>query len=199
MRKMKNEKELKVKSTERNKGIEPMRLKNGIVFGYDPEIHDEDAIEFTYKLPLGAIKRFIKSYMQSMKSIDQTFTYSHDSGSYEIRMYPYCVRMLLDIEKQLNEHKLCSKKIVDEVYSMYFKDAYEKMKRFSKNHKGAVMEEFKPCNDPECCVYTNNIFIKFKVFWKFFRNAVKYFKGPMSLKGEPVMQWVKPDDYLLTE
>lgn len=128
-----NNKQVKFISTTRNKGLEPILLKNGVVIGFDPEIHDEDAIEFTYKLPLGAIKRLIKSYMQDIKSIDEEWTYTQDTGSYEIRMSPYCNKMLFAIEKQLNKLGLKGKNIIDEVFNQYFKADYKKMKSFNEN------------------------------------------------------------------
>lgn len=138
-------------STKRNKGLEPMPLGDIGVVGYDPEIHGEDALEFTYKLPIGAIKRLIRSYFEEMKSIDAGGVYYGMSGSYEIRMYPYCNRMLYEIKTQLDKNGIEGRKVIDEVFDDYFKEDYEKMKRFSKNHGDNTMEAFKPCNDPLCC------------------------------------------------
>lgn len=147
----KDTKQLKFVSTKRNKGLEPMPIGNFGIVGYNPEIHGEDALEFTYKLPIGAIKRLIKSYFEEIKSIDEGGVYMGMSGSYEIRMHPYCNRMLSEIETQLDRNGIIGKKIIDEVFDQYFKKEYEKMERFSKNHGHNVMESFEYCNDPLCC------------------------------------------------
>lgn len=150
--KHKTMKKIKVVKTDRNEGLEPMPLGNIGVAGYVPEIHSEDALEFTYKLPLGAIKRLIKSYFEEIQDVDEESVYLHQSGSYGLRMWPYCYKMIDEICKQLNGHGLGGKKIIDEVFDTYFKKDYEKMKRFSKNHGDQdIMNDFKPCDDPECC------------------------------------------------
>jgi len=147
-----NKKPMKLVPTTRNKGLEPLLAAGGrLIVGYDTEIHEEDSIIFSYRLPLGAIKRLIKSYYEDLQSICQSATYMGQSGSWEIRMEPYCNRMIWEIIDQLNKHGLDGKKIDGEVFDRYFKDDYEKMKRFSKNHGSNVMESFKPCNDPKCC------------------------------------------------
>src|SRR3990167_9820281 len=110
----------RVISTKRNKGLEPLPTGVGII-GYNEEIHDEDSVEFTYKLPLGAIKRLIKSYYEDIQSIDSASVYMATSGSSEIRMHPYCYRMIADLRKQLDKHSLNGEKIGDEVFDQYFK------------------------------------------------------------------------------
>lgn len=149
----KNKQNLKfVTSTTRNKGLEPMPLENIGIVGYVPEIHNEDAQEFTFKLPIGAIKRLIKSYYEDIKEVDEEGVYLHQSGSMGLRLRPYCYRMIDEVSKQLNKHGLEGKKIVDEVFDMYFKEDYEKMKKFDNNHGDQdITQDLKPCNDPKCC------------------------------------------------
>ena len=148
----KGKKSLKFVPTKRNKGLEPIPVMGGhLIMGYNEEIHGDDSIEFTYKLPLGAIKRLIKTYYENLRSIFEESTYMGQTGSSEIRMEPYCNRMIGEIIEQLDKHGLDGKKIDDEVFDRYFKADYEKMKRFRKNHGQNVMYDFKPCNDPECC------------------------------------------------
>ncbi len=137
-------------STKRNKGLEPMGGSRFII-GYNSEIHSDDALEFSYKLPLGAIKRLIESYYKDIQLIDSSGVYCGNSGSWEIRMHPYCYRMIANLRKQLYSHGFNGEEIDDEVFDQYFKADYEKMKRFSKNHGNDVMEGFKRCDDPECC------------------------------------------------
>lgn len=148
----KDKKPMKFVPTERNKGLEPIPVMGGnLIMGHNEEIHEEDSIIFSYEMPLGAIKRLIKSYYETLQSICGSATYTGQSGSWEIRMEPYCNRMIWEIIEQLNKHGLDGKKVDDEVFNRYFKDDYEKMKRFSKNHGSNVMESFEPCNDPKCC------------------------------------------------
>lgn len=147
----KDKKSLKFVPTGRNKGLEPVPTDVGIIIGHNSEIHEEDSIEFIYKLPLGAIKRLIRSYYEVLLSIWQSSVYMGQSGSWEIRMEPYCNRMIGDIIEQLNKHGLDGKKINDEVFNRYFKADLEKMKRFRKNHGNNVMYGFKTCKDPICC------------------------------------------------
>lgn len=125
----------KVVSTKRNKNLEPVSLRAGVIIGYNKEIHEEDYVEFSYKLPLGAIKRLIKSYYEDILSIDQEFIYTGQTGSWEIRMKPYCNRMIGVILKQLDKHNLNGKKIVDEVFDQYFKSEYGKMESYRKSQK----------------------------------------------------------------
>lgn len=143
---------MKFVPTRRNKGLEPIPVMRGhLIMGYNDEIHGDDSVEFTYKLPLGAIKRLIRSYYQALLSIWQSSVYAGQSGSTEIRMEPYCNRMIGNIIEQLNKHGLDGKKIDIEVFDHYFKADIEKMKRFRKNHGNNVMYDFKTCKDPICC------------------------------------------------
>src|SRR5260221_13361126 len=105
----------KVLKSERNEGLEPMQLGNFIA-GFDSEIHEEDVIEHTYKLPLGAVKRLIRSYYDDIESIDSEGVYLCSSGSWGLRMWPYCHKMLNNIIEQLNKHGLKGKEIFDEVF-----------------------------------------------------------------------------------
>ena len=147
-----NKKSSKFVPTKRNKGLEPVPVMGGhLIMGYSEEIHGDDSTEFTYKLPLGAIKRLIKSYYENLRSICEASTYLGQSGSSEIRLEPYCRRMISDIVGQLNKNGLNGEKIEEEVFDQYFKANDEKLKRFRRNHGFNVMESFKPCNDPECC------------------------------------------------
>ena len=148
---MATKKSYRIRSTEKNKDLDPM-IAGGLIFGYDPEIHGEDSYEFTYNLPLGAIKRLIKSYFEDMEIFDQEAVYLSQSGSHGLRMYSYASRMLEDLEKQLINHKLHGKKIVDDVFDMYFKKSYDKMKRHQKNHPNQALDNFERCNDSECCL-----------------------------------------------
>lgn len=150
----KQNKNPKVISTKRNKGIEPISA-NRFIIGYNEEIHSDDSIEFSYKLPLGAIKRLIKSYHEDLLSIYQDSTYLGQSGSWEIRMLPYCHAMLSNIEKQLNECGLNGNEICKEVFDKYFKAHKEQMDRYIKNHGKVSIDDCKPCKDPECCCKDN--------------------------------------------
>src|SRR3990167_11353643 len=109
----------RVISTKRNKGLEPLPTGIGII-GYNKEIHIEDSLEFTYKLPLGAIKRLIRSYYKDIQMYDEENVYLATSSSSGDRGRPYCYRMLSDIRKQLDKHGLIGKKIDDEVFELYF-------------------------------------------------------------------------------
>lgn len=140
-----------IRSTKRNKGLEPIIGKH-LTVGYDPEIHGEESLEFSYKLPLGAIKRLAQSYFQEIEDIDAESAYFNQSGSAGLRMYSYANQMLKDLEKQLNKHQLPGKKILDEVFNTYFKNNYEKMNRYQKNHPNQGIDEFKRCKDPKCCL-----------------------------------------------
>lgn len=146
----KNNNQFRLVKTKRNKGLEPLPTGVGII-GYNEEIHIEDSQEFTYKLPLGAIKRLIKSYYEDIQMYDEENVYLATCSSTGDRARPYCYRMLNEIKKQLNDHGFNGKEIDDQVFNRYFKEDYEKMKRFNKNHGCDVLESFKPCNDPECC------------------------------------------------
>ncbi len=141
-------KKIRIFRTKRNKGLEPMLLGTKGIIGYNPEIHDEDSVEFTYKLPLGAIKRLIISYFKDIQMYDEEWIYCSQSSSSMIRGFPYCNRMLGEIHRQLDKHSLNGKKIIDEVFDEYFKSDYEKMKRFKKNHGDSI---FKQCGDSLCC------------------------------------------------
>ena len=174
--------------TKRNKALEPRFIRGGVL-GYDPEIHDEDSVEFTYKLPLGAIKRLIKSYYEDIQSIDSASVYMATSGSSEIRMHPYCYRMIADLRKQLDKHGLNGKKICDEVFDQYFKADYENMRRFQKNHGSDVLETFEPCKDPECCNYTTNLFHKILIFWKLFKDALRGLRYKYVSNKPPRIIW----------
>ena len=138
------------KKTRRNKLLEPIATRVGAI-GYNKEIHEDDSVEFSYKLPLGAIKRLLESYFQEIYSIDAEWVYYKTTGSTEIRIKPYCYSMIGEIGSQLDKHGLKGKKIVDEVFNWRFKKDYEELDRFEKNHGDNVLESFKPCNDPECC------------------------------------------------
>ena len=123
--------------------------------GYDDEIHYEDSFEFTYKLPLGAIKRLIKSYFKDIDLVISDWVYYRQTGSWGIRIEPYCNRMISNLIKQLDKHGLNGKKIINEVFNRYFKVDYEKMNRYSKNHhdQDLMLGTFQPCNDLKCCNY----------------------------------------------
>jgi len=71
---MKNEDKTEFIPTERNKDLEPLPTGVGII-GYNSEIHKEDSLEFSYKLPIGAIKRLIQSYYEEMKDLDEEDIY----------------------------------------------------------------------------------------------------------------------------
>jgi hypothetical protein len=136
--------------SEKNKDLEPLAGKK-FVIGYDDEIHGEDSVEYNFKLPVGAIKRLIRSYYEEIYSICSMWIQCGQTGSYEIRMEPYCNRMISEIVKQLNKHGFNGQKIVDEVFNRSFKEDFDKLERFSKNHGDNIMEAFKPCSDPKCC------------------------------------------------
>ena len=144
------DRKIRIVSTKKNKFLEPMGAGN-IVIGYNEEIHYEDSIIFSYKLPLGAIKRLIRSYFEDIESVDEEWVYFAQTGSWENRIKPYCYRMIDSLSKQLDKNGFNGKKIIDDVFDQYFKDKYEKMKRFKKNHGIRVMEDFKRCKDAECC------------------------------------------------
>ncbi len=148
-----------------------MPVGNRFVMGHNEEIHQDDSIEFKYKLPLGAIKRLIKSYYSDIRGIDEQWVYLATTGSTEIRLQPYCSRMLANIKEQLDKHGHKGKKIIDEVFDQYFKDDYEKMKRYKKNHSGQDINSFEICDDPQCCNYSNNIFFKTKTFLGIVKKA----------------------------
>jgi len=97
--------------------------------------------------------------------------------------------MLSQIEKQLNKHGLEGRKIIDEVFNEHFKNDYERMKRFNKNHGIDVRETFKKCNDPECCNYTSNVFYKILVFWKLFKKMIMNFSSSIPKNDEPHITW----------
>jgi hypothetical protein len=140
----------KLVRTKRNKNLEPLFTGIGVI-GYDREIHDEDSLEFKYRLPLGAIKRLIISYYEDIKMFDEEWVYLATSSSSGLRITPYCYRMLGDIEKQLDKRGFNGKEIIREVFDRYFKKDYEKMNLYSKNHKNQDPMNYKPCNDPICC------------------------------------------------
>ncbi len=141
----------RVRSTDKNKGLEPIIAGKRFIIGYDSEIHGEDSYEFTYMLPVGAIKRLIKSYFEEMESVDQESAYLNQSGSHGLRMYSYADRMLGDLRKQLDKHLLPGEKIIDEVFDAYFKKSYDKMKGYQENHPNQGINDFERCKDPECC------------------------------------------------
>lgn len=148
---MKNDaKKHQIISTKRNKGLEPVITGVGII-GYDPEIHEEDSQVFSYKLPLGAIKRLIRSYYDTIQNCDEENIYLATSSSSGMRAQSYCYRVISDLVEQLDKNKLDGEQIADEIFNRYFKDNYEKMKRFNKNHGVDVMETFRQCDDPKCC------------------------------------------------
>ncbi len=151
------------KKTKRNKLLEPVLTGAGVI-GYNKEIHEDDSIVFSYKLPLGAIKRLIKSYYKDINDIDAFWVYYGSTGSDEIRVKPYCYRMIGEIQSQLVKHGLKGKEIVDEIFDAYFKKDYEKLEKFQKNHgdDDVQSESFKPCNDLECCK-SNKLFKGTKV------------------------------------
>lgn len=143
---------LRIVRTKRNIGLEPRQAGARMIIGYDPEIHDDDSVEFTYRLPLGAIKRLIQSYYEDIETYEAEWVYYAQSSSSGIRVVPYCYRMLDDIRKQLDKHELNGEIIVDEVFELGFKAKSEEMKRFKINHgSDALQESFKKCEDPLCC------------------------------------------------
>lgn len=177
---------LRVIPTKRNKLLEPI-LGDRSVIGYNEEIHQDDSIELNYKLPLGAIKRLIKSYYSEIRSIDEQSVYLAITGSTEIRLHPYCYRMLANIQQQLDKHGCKGKKIIDEVFNQYFKDDYEKLKRYEKNHSGQGVDFFEICDDPLCCNYSNNIFFKAKTFLGIVKKAfLCCLMGPIPKDGDVI-------------
>ncbi len=185
-----NKKLLRFKPTKRNKGLEPVYLENFGAIGYDQEIHGDDSLEFNYLLPIGAIKRLIKSYFEDMESIDQSSTYGGMTGSYEIRMRPYCNQMLNEIEKQLNTHRVNGRKIIDEVFEAYFKKSYDEMKVYSKNHDHLSYEDFKPCNDTKCCNYSYSFYYKLKVAFGLLKQVMKILSFKYVEKNKsPYIGW----------
>ena len=187
---MPTKKKFRIIPTKRNRGLEPMPLGTRGIVGYDSEIHDDDSVEFTYRLPLGAIKRLIRSYYKDIQMYDEENVYLATSSSSGLRGRSYCYRMLGDISRQLDKNGLNGKKIVDEVFDNNFKADYEKMKRFSKNHGVNAMESFKPCNDPECCKYTTSLFYKLRLSWLLLKKCFGLFRSPWlpSLK-KPRINW----------
>lgn len=144
-------KHYRLRFTKKNKGLEPIVGKQFII-GYDREIHGEDSVELTYTLPLGAIKRLIQSYFEEMEMVDRESVYLNQSGSHGLRMYSYASRMLKDLEKQMKKHGLPGKRIIKEVFNVYFKKEYDKMNKYQENHPSQSPYDFKRCEDPECCV-----------------------------------------------
>ena len=173
---MPTKKKFRIIPTKRNRGLEPMPLGTRGIVGYDSEIHDDDSVEFTYRLPLGAIKRLIESYYKNIQMYDEENVYLATNSSSGDRGRPYCYRMISDINEQLDKYGLNGKKIVDEVFEQYFKAGYEKMNRFNKNHGFDVMETFKPCNDTECCNYTDSLSLKLRLLRELFKEALFYVK-----------------------
>lgn len=113
--------------------------------------YKKDLVEFNYKLPLVAIKKLIRSYYEEIYMYDRENVYLSTHSSSGNRSRTYCYQILKRVRDQLDKYGLEGKKIDDEVFDRYFKDEYEKMERFQKNHGNKVMYDFKPCNDPKCC------------------------------------------------
>lgn len=184
-------KRYKVVKTKRNKFLEPMFAGKKLIIGYNKEIHEDDAIEFSYKLPLGAMKRLIESYYKDIQMYDEENVYLATSSSSGLRGKPYCYRMLGSVRKQLDKHGLNGKKIDDEVFDNQFKDAYEKMKIFSKNHGIDVLETFKPCKDVKCCNYTNRFTFRIKLLKGLVIESFKLFRGILLTSSFPVTTRVR--------
>lgn len=179
-------KRLRVVNTKRNKWLEPM-YAGRCVIGYNEEIHVDDATVFTYKLPLGAIKRLVRSYYEDIQGYDEENIYFRQSSSSGLRGRPYCYRMLDDIGKQLIKHKLNNKKIIQGVFDRYFKDSYTKLNRYSKNHQDqAVYYNFKPCSDPKCCNYTDSISFKLKILKELLIETIKKMYSTFISSSLPV-------------
>lgn len=154
---------------------------------------DEDTVEHKYKLPLEAIKRLIRSYYETIQSCDAENVYLSQYGSSDSRMRNGSYFMLDKIRKQLDKYGHDGKKIDDEVFDRYFKDAYERLKIYDKNHSGQGVVFFEPCNDPKCCNYTSNIFFKIKTFLKMFRMIFLIcLLNPLQADGEFHISW---EDY----
>lgn len=181
----------RIVKTKRNKFLAPMIAGKKFIIGYDQEIHEDDAIEFSYKLPLGAIKRLIESYYKDIQMYDEENVYLATSSSSGLRGKPYCYQMLASTRKQLDKHGLNGKKIDDEVFSNQFKDAYEKMKIFSKNHGIDVLETFKPCKDVKCCNYTNRFIFRVKLLRGLVMESFKLFRGILLTHSFPVTTKVR--------
>lgn len=177
---MKTEK-LTYVSTEKNKGLEPIFINN-LAIGYEPEVHGIDALEASYSLPLGAIKRLISSYYDEIKECNEENVYLGTSSSMGSRKRAYCSRMIADIRKQLDKHGLNGKKVDDEVFNQSFKKDFEEMERFYKNHGDKVLYFFKPCKDQLCCRYTKNLFHKVRTIVKIALELLRILRGWVPLK-----------------
>lgn len=146
-------KKIKFIPTQRNEFLEP-RFGKGLVVGYDPEIHEEDAKKVVFKLPIGAVKRLIFSYCKDIENFHSEWVYSNTVGSIGMRRNQYAQRMIVFIEKQLNRQKIDGEELFKLVYNESFKESADRMKRFYKNHGDAA--PFEPCNDPNCCKKTKS-------------------------------------------
>lgn len=125
--------------------------------GYDVGTQEDKSTKLDYKLSLDAIARLIKSYYNDTQSIDSGNVYLGSFGSSDRRTRLLCHMMLTDIKAQMNKHGLDGKKMMDEIFDHYFKEEYEAMDRFNKNHPFVDLNNFVQCEDPKCCRKNKNL------------------------------------------
>lgn len=135
----------RAKRKEFMEALRPIRGE-GHVIGYVEEIHKDGAIKVTITLPLGAIKRLISSYYETLEAIAQMSVYYGQTGSWEIRQKPYCDLMLDELICILNLHGQDGVTICQEIWDAKFKKKYDEMEVYKKAHEN----EKGQCDDPKC-------------------------------------------------
>lgn len=107
----------------------PWGVPGKFVVGMISEISPKNNKEISIQLPIEAIKRLIRSYYDDIRSYDEECVYLEQVDTTEMRRKDYADIMLASIEEQLGEAGLNAKEIQDEIFKMYFEDAYEKMRK----------------------------------------------------------------------
>jgi hypothetical protein len=89
-----------------------------IVIGYVEKIHKNDVGEIP--VTVGAVKRLLRSYWEEIKTIDNFFLETSTTGSYEIRMKPFCFEKISKLKNNLNKAEFDGENINNEVMMSVF-------------------------------------------------------------------------------
>ena len=92
------------------------KIPQNIIIGSVAGVNDSDSREFTAKITKFEIKLLAKYYIERLKSIDIVWDYGQ-SGSYEIRMYPFASTRIAEFEDLIGQEEV--EKIFKKVYGDY--------------------------------------------------------------------------------
>ncbi len=105
------------------------------LFPWPEEFEGANREEYNFILPLGAVKRLIRSYWKEIYLVIESQVQTQGTLSSDNALKIESYRMLVILMDQLAQQGLDGKCINEEVYNTYFKERFEELEKLDKRIK----------------------------------------------------------------